>query len=96
MMRGTAQRTFGILRDSPAITALYRFEFYLVFPVIVFKKELPVLFEESFDNREFINSVFLILRRMRIFVSPLLERDISADKVKKPADLLMLVLNILK
>ena len=48
------------------------------------------------NPREFINLEFLIFRRMGIIKSPLLKRNISADKVKKPADLFMLVLNKLK
>ena len=47
----------------------------------------------GYDFWEFINLELLVLRRMGIIKSPLLERDISTDKVNKPADLFMLVLN---
>ena len=48
------------------------------------------------DFRKLINLEFLILWGMGIIKSPLLERDISTNKVNKPADLFMLVLNELK
>ena len=40
---------------------------------------VPVLAEIG-NQGEFINLELLVLRRMRIIKSPLLERDISADK----------------
>jgi len=61
--------------------------------LIVFKKELPVLSDKGFNDREFINCELLIFWRMGVIESPLLERNISADKIEKPADLFMLVLN---
>ena len=42
---------------------------------------------------ELINLEFLIFGRMGIIEDPLLKGNISADKIKKPADLFMLVLN---
>ena len=41
---------------------------------------IPVLVEVG-NQREFINLELLVLGRMRIIKSPLLERDISADKL---------------
>ena len=68
--------------DVPVIiTASNRFERLTIFPVIVFKKELPVLFDKWFNNRKFIHFEFLIFRRMGIIECPLFERDISADKI---------------
>ena len=66
-----------------------------VIAMLVIRDEIfpvPVLLI-GYDFREFINLELLVLRRMGIIKSPLLERDISADKVNKPADLFMLVLN---
>lgn len=48
------------------------------------------------DQREFINLEFLIFWRMGIIESPLLKRDISANKVNKPAVLLVKILNYRK
>ena len=93
MMRCTTQRAYCIYRNTFPVSALYRFQGFVVLPLIVFKKELPVLFDEGFDDGKFIHFKLLIFWRMRIIKSPLFERNISADKVKKPADLLMLVLN---
>ena len=45
------------------------------------------------DQGKFINLEFLIFGGMRIIVSPLSERNISADKVDKPAVLQVKVLN---
>ena len=59
-----------------------------VFPV-------PVLLI-GYDFGKFINLKLLVLWRMGIIESPLLKRDISTDKVNKPANLFMLVLNELK
>ena len=42
---------------------------------------------------ELINLEFLIFGRIGIIEGPLLKGNISADKIKKPADLFMLVLN---
>ena len=50
----------------------------------------PVLAEVS-DQREFIDFELLVLWRVGIIESPLLKRNISADKVNQPAVLLVLV-----
>lgn len=55
----------------------------------------PVLTEVG-DQRELINLELLVFGGMGIIKSPLLKGNVSADKVKKPADLFMLVLNKLK
>ena len=57
--------------------------------------ERPILAEVR-NQGKFINLEFLILLGMGIIESPLLKRDISTDKVNKPANLFMLVLNELK
>lgn len=48
---------------------------------------------EICDQRETIDFELLVLWRMGIIESPLLKRDISADKVNQPAVLLVKVLN---
>ena len=53
----------------------------MIFPLIVFKEELPVLFDKGFNDRKFIYFEFLIFGRMGIIERPLFERDISADKI---------------
>ena len=64
-----------------AIVTLNRLNRFVILPLIVFEKELPVLFDKGFDDREFIHFKFLILWRMKIIKSPLFERDISANKI---------------
>ena len=46
-----------------------------------------------FDDWKFVREELLILRAVDLIMSRLLERDISADKVNKPADLAILFLN---
>lgn len=53
----------------------------------------PVLTEVC-DERERVRFKFLILWGMGIIKRPLSERDVSADKGKKIADNLLLVLNV--
>jgi len=60
MMRGTTKRTDGVFRNGFTITALNWFDRLAIFPVIVFKEELPVLFDKGFDDRELINLEFLV------------------------------------
>ena len=81
MMRGATERTDDIFRDRSAITSLDGFDGSAILPEIVFEKELPVLFDESFDDREFVDLEFLILRRVGIVKIPLFERNVSADKI---------------
>ena len=61
-MWSTAQRTDSICRDGLAIATLNRLDRLAILPLIVFKKELPVLFYESFNDREMVDFEFLILR----------------------------------
>jgi hypothetical protein len=56
---------------------------------------IPVLFIRD-DFWKLIYFEFLILWRMGIIKSPLPERNVSANKVNKPTNLFMLVLNELK
>lgn len=81
MMRRSAQRTDSIFGKGFTIATLNRLNRFAIFPLIVFEEKLPVLFDESFDNREFIYFEFLVFWGMGIIKSPLFERDISADKI---------------
>ena len=80
-MRGTAQGADDILRDGLSVSPLDRFQRFAVAPEIVFKEELPVLFDKGSDTWEFIYFEFLIFGRVGVVKRPLLERDISADKI---------------
>ena len=79
-MRGTAQGAEDMLRDGLSVSPSDRFEGFGVAPEIVFKEELPVLFDKGSDTWEFIHFKFLIFGRVGVVKSPLLERDIFADK----------------
>ena len=81
MMRGATERTDDIFRDRPAIASLDGFNGFAILPEVVFEEELPVLFDEGFDDREFVDLEFLILRRVGIVKIPLFERNVSADKI---------------
>ena len=81
MMGCTTQRTYSIFWNTFSISVLYWFQRLVIFPLIVFKEKLPILFDKSFDNRKFIHFEFLIFGRMGIIESPLFKRNISADKV---------------
>ena len=93
MMWSTAKRAYSFFRNRFTVTALNFLYRFTVFPLIVFEKELPILFNKSSDDRELVDLKFLIFWRVGIIESPLLEGDISADKINKPAVLLVKVLN---
>ena len=93
MMGSTAKRAYSFFGNRLTITTLNLLYRFTVFPLIVFEKELPILFDESFYDRKLVNLKFLVLWRVRIIKSPLFERNISADKVNKPAVLLVKFLN---
>ena len=80
VVRGTAHWTDDIFWDGFTIAALDWSEGFSVFPLIVFEKEVPVLFDKCFDNRELVNLKLLISWGMGIIESPLPERNIFADK----------------
>lgn len=73
-----------------------RFYSFAIAETIVFVPEQPVLLDERFDDRQFVREEPLILRAVDLIVSPLFERDISADKEDEPADLAILFLNDVK
>ena len=81
LMRSATKRTHGIFRNGFAVTTLNWLCRFTIFPMIVFEKELPILFDKGFDDRKLVDFEFLVLRRMGIIESPLFERNISANKV---------------
>ena len=93
MMGSTAERTNDIFRNGSAVSSLHRLDGFSVAPKVVLEEKLPVLFDKGFDMRQFIDFELLIFGRMGILIGPLLERDISADKVDQPAVLLVKMLN---
>lgn len=98
VMRGAAERADGISRNVTWF-AFLRFDWFYGFAVaeeVVFVPELPVLFEEWFDDREFIREELLIFRAVEFIMGPLLKRDVSANKKNEPANLLILFLNDFK
>lgn len=95
VMWSTAKRADGIFRDI-VLFAFLRFDRLkdvAITQTIVFNPKLPVLFDKGFDDGKFVCGKFLIGRAVDFIMSPLFERDISADKENKPANLLMLFLN---
>ncbi|EEG95871.1 hypothetical protein ROSEINA2194_00254 [Roseburia inulinivorans DSM 16841] len=91
-----AARTCAVIRNITILATINRLYFLAVLPFKV-RNVVQVIPFFVMDNLwEFINLEFLIFGRMRIVKRPLLKRNISADKVKKPADLFLLVLNNVK
>ena len=96
-LRGTAGRAGAVLRDVTFFTAGDRFYLNMVSVFKVRDEETPVPFMmDDLDFWKLVHSKFLIVWRMRIIKSPLLEGDISADKVYQPAVLLVKILNYRK
>jgi hypothetical protein len=91
----TAERTYGICRYGMLLAFLgfHRLEGFSIAETIILVPEFPVLLDERFDDRQLVCKELLILRAVDLIMSPLLERDISADKENKPADLAILFLN---
>ena len=81
MVRSTAERTDGVLRNGFTIFTLDRLWLFSILPFIVFEKELPILFDERFYDRKLVNFKLLVLWRMGIIESPLFKRNISANKI---------------
>ena len=64
MMGSTTKWADGISRNVGIRVSLYRFCRFAIFPEIILEKELPVLFNKGFDDRQAIRSEFLVLWRM--------------------------------
>ena len=82
MMGSITERTSDIFRDGFAASVLNRFERFTIFPDVILKKELPVLFFKSFNDRKLIDFELLIFLGARIIEIPMLQRKISADKLE--------------
>ena len=98
VMRGVAERADGV-RGNVTVLAFMRLDGlngFAVAEAAVFVPELPVLFDKRFDDREFVCEELFVFRAMEFLMCPLLERDVSADKKNKPADLQILFLNDFK
>lgn len=74
-------------------TAADRFDFLAILPFEVRNVVFVIPFFVIDYFWELINLEFLIFGRMGIIEDPLLKGDISADKIKKPADLFMFYIN---
>jgi hypothetical protein len=98
VMRGAAERAGGICRNVTgfAFLGFDRFYGFAIAEEVVSVPELPVLFDEWFDDRKFIREELLVFRAVEFIVSPLLKRNVSANKKNEPANLLILFLNDFK
>ena len=89
-MRCIAGRAGTFFRDIAFRAAADRLDRFSVLPGIVLVEIHPVpLLVMVDDPGELIHLELLVLGRMGIVESPLLERDISADEVDQPAVLLI-------
>ena len=95
LMWCTTERTYGIFRNGASLAFLGfdRFDGFAITQAVILVPEQPVLFDEGFDDGKLISEELLIFGAVEFVMSPLFQRDISADKENKPADLLMLFLN---
>ena len=92
-----AGRAGAFFRDVAFGTALYGFDWFAILPGIVAVEILPVpVLMMINDLWKLIHLELLVLGGMGIIESPLLERDISADKVDQPAVLLIKLVAELK
>ena len=95
LMGSSTKRTYGLLRNGAGLTFLGfdRFDGFAITQAVILVPEQPVLFDEGFDDGKLISEELLIFGAVEFVMGPLFQRDISADKENKPADLLMLFLN---
>ena len=96
VVRSATEGTDNISRDGFAVTALDGSDGFAILPEIVLEEELPVLFDEWLNDGKTVGSEFLVLRRVRVLKSPLLEGDISAKQIQEPANRFILFLNYSK
>ena len=82
LVRSTADRTDRFFRDVPSVAPAHRFHRLTILPLVVLEQEFPVLFFERDDKGWLVNRELLVLRGMGIVKRPLLERNVSADKVQ--------------
>ena len=81
-------------RDPAFAAPADRLQFTPVVRALVFAPEvLPVLFLQGDDPWELIRFELLVLWGMCLIISPLLERDVSADKTEEPALLVIKIID---
>jgi hypothetical protein len=84
--RGITARTACIGRDPAFATPADRSEFAAIVSALVFTPEmLPVLLLQRNDPGKLIRFEFLVFWGVDLVMSPLLKRNIFADKIEKPA-----------
>ena len=98
LMGSSTKRTYGLLRNGAGLTLLSfdRFHGFAITESVVLVPELPILFDKRLDDGKLIGKKFLVFGAVEFIMSPLFQRNISADKENKPADLLILFLNDVK
>ena len=95
--RGITCRTGTVFWNITLHPSEYWTYGFMITPLVIRDEILPVpILFVGYDFRKLVNLEFLILWRIGIIKSPLLEGNVSTDKVNKPANLFMLVLNELK
>ena len=88
--RGATAGTAEVIRENHVGTAFYRLQFTAVMAPGVFAEQvLPVFMPDGDDFWQGIRFELFVFRGMGIIVSPLPERNISADEGKEPAILLV-------
>ena len=81
-LRSTTGRTMAIIRDVAGFPPGDRLDLFAVTVFKVRDEELPVpLMLMKLDSGKFIDFKFLVFRGMGIIKCPLLEWDVSADKI---------------
>ena len=91
------RKTATVFRNITFAMTEYWFNGFVITLFIVADEILPIPFLLiGYDFWELINLKLLVLWRVRIIESPLLKRNVSTDKVKKYANNLLLVLNVIK
>ena len=92
--RGITCRTGTVFWNITLYSSEYRTDGFVVALLVIRDEVFPVpILLVGYDFGKLINLEFLVLRRMGIIKSPLLERNVSTDKVNQPANLFLLVLN---
>ena len=92
--RGVTAGASRIGRNTAFAAPADRSELAAVVGALVFTPEvLPVLFLQGDDPWELIRFELLVLWGMCLIISPLLERDVSADKTEKPAFLIIKIID---
>ena len=92
---GIAARAGAVRRDIGISAAPDRHDFFTITPFEIRDEILIVPNFPDNNSGKFVNFIFLVFRRLGIFVSPLSEWNVTADKIDQPAVLLIKILNYL-